>query len=81
MSTPGAAASPQRIANLVVSALTDATIYVRDRYNTYIENERRRAVERAERAEEAARRRLGDEDEEQSLMGDREAEEGVLRQQ
>jgi len=73
------AASPQRIANLIVSSLTDATIYVQNRYYGYIENARRRVIEKAERAENAARRPITEEEEE--LMGDREAAEGFLRPQ
>ena len=78
MSTTNAA-SPYRIANLIVSSLTDATIYVHNRYYGYIENARRRATKKAERAEEGARRPITEEEEE--LMGDREAAEGFLRPQ
>lgn len=80
MSTTNAA-SPQRIANVLITALTDATFYLRDRYNQYIENALLRAIEEAERAEGAARRSRRGEEEEEELIGDREANEGHHRVQ
>ncbi|KAI4925210.1 hypothetical protein J4E85_007087 [Alternaria conjuncta] len=68
--------SPRAIANFIITKLTDATIYVQDLIEAKAEAERRRVQEE----NDAARRRVmeyGDADE--SLMGDREAEEGRRR--
>ncbi|KAA8613580.1 hypothetical protein PtrV1_12488 [Pyrenophora tritici-repentis] len=80
MSTVGEGTSPSyRIASFLVSALTDTTIYIQNRYNEHMENARLRAIREAERAEELRRRPADYEEEE--LMGDREAAEGILRPQ
>ncbi|KAF7565552.1 hypothetical protein Ptr902_10078 [Pyrenophora tritici-repentis] len=57
----------------------DTTIYIQNRYNEHMENARLRAIREAERAEELRRRPADYEEEE--LMGDREAAEGILRPQ
>ncbi|CAA9966006.1 hypothetical protein CFE70_009398 [Pyrenophora teres f. teres 0-1] len=80
MSTTGAGTAPSyRLASFLVSALTDTTIYIQNRYNEYVENARLRAIKEEERAKELARRPADYEEEE--LMGDREAAEGILRPQ
>jgi len=74
--------SPRAIANFIITKLTDVTIYVQDRIEARAEEERRRVREENEAISREARRRVmeyGDADE--SLMGDREAEEGRRRPQ
>jgi len=68
--------SPRAIANLIITKLTDATIYVQDLIEARAEEEWRRVREENEAISREARRRImdyGDADE--SLMGDREADE------
>ncbi|EDU49416.1 predicted protein [Pyrenophora tritici-repentis Pt-1C-BFP] len=68
MSTVGEGTSPSyRIASFLVSALTDTTIYIQNRYNEHMENARLRAIREAERAEELRRRPADYEEEEEPL--------------
>jgi hypothetical protein len=79
MSAPGSA-TPRVIANFIITKLTDATIYLQDLYEARVEKARRRALQEADRQDNGTRcRALGDIDDDVSLMGDREAEEGRPR--
>jgi hypothetical protein len=66
--------SPQGLANIIVTALTDFTTYIQDAYQARIAEARRKKEEAEERA--LSPFRTADDDDDQSLMGDREAEEG-----
>jgi hypothetical protein len=72
--------SPQAIANFIITKLIDVTIYFMDARDERRAMARRRALEEEERISKDARRRAkGDIDDDVSLMGDREAEEGRRR--
>jgi hypothetical protein len=68
--------SPQGIANFIITALTDATIYVQD----YYQAKKTEAGRLREEEEEWATGKGDEGDEVRSLMGDREAEEGRRHQ-
>jgi hypothetical protein len=68
--------SPQGIANFIITALTEATIWVQDK----CQERKDEAQRRREEEEEWATRKGDEEDEVRSLMGDREAEEGRRHQ-
>jgi hypothetical protein len=69
------------MANFLVTKLTDATIWVQEKNNERREKARRLADDQVDReANDTRRRALGNiEDEERSLMGDWQAEEGRRR--
>lgn len=74
--------SPQAIVNFIITKLTDTTIYVQDLIEARAEEERHRFREENETiSREARRREMGYDDEDESLMGDREAEQGRRRPQ
>jgi hypothetical protein len=66
----------QGIANLIITALTDATIWVQDKYQERKDEAQRRKGEE----DEWATGKGDEEDEVRSLIGDREAEEGQRHQ-
>jgi len=72
--------SPRAIANFIITKLTDATIYVQDLIKARAEDERRRVREENEAiSREVCRRVMEYGNEDESLMGDQEAEEGRRR--
>ncbi|CAG5139338.1 uncharacterized protein ALTATR162_LOCUS468 [Alternaria atra] len=82
MSPNGPEGVPKAIVNFQVTTLTGATIYVQGTYDKRQENARRKAREQEDREGNDARRRaMGDIDDDASLMGGREAEEGSRRRQ
>jgi hypothetical protein len=72
-------ASPQGFANFIITVLTDATIYIQDAYYARVAEAKRKKEEKEERALHG-NRNWDEEEEVQSLMGDREAEEGRRHQ-
>lgn len=83
MSSNGPESISHAMANFLVTKLTDATIWVQEKNNERREKARRLADEQVDRkANDTRRRALGNiEDEDRSLMGDWQAEEGRRRPQ
>ena len=83
MSPNGPESIPHTMANFLVTKLTDTTIWVQEKNNERREKARRLADEQVDReANDTRRRALGNiEDEDRSLMGDWQAEEGRRRPQ
>ena len=77
--TTSGPASPQGMANFIITTLTDATIWVQGAYHARVAEQKRKKEEEDERALNGVKNR--DEHEEmQNPMGDREAEEGRRHQ-
>jgi hypothetical protein len=78
MSPNGPEAIPHAIANFLVTKLTEATLWVQEKNTGRKQTALRQAEDEADRQATAIRRRqMGDiDDENRSLMGDREAEQG-----
>jgi hypothetical protein len=82
MSSNGPEGVPKAIVNFLVTTLTDATLYVQETYDKRQENARRKAQEEEDREGKDVRRHaMWDIDDDASLMGDWEAEEGRRRRQ